>query len=189
MLAASRTTKRLESPVLRFGNRSVDRARRWFSALWLNEFSVRPNFHVWRFTMRIGSFAALGVLVLLTATSALGQPRARFDIPFEFNTGHAVLPAGVYDVTQSAGATKTVITCVHCKAAVFLFPQPVGDYLTPANVGKLVFNRYGSSYFLSSIWMPGSSIGGALPKSKNEKEAALHTHLSSGTMVVLRSRG
>jgi len=36
----------------------------------------------------------------------------------------------------------------------------------------LVFNRYGSSYFLADIWWAGVTSGLELPKSKTEKELA-----------------
>ena len=42
----------------------------------------------------------------------------------------------------------------------------------PSNTTKLVFNRYGSHYFLSQVWMVGNDTGHLLRPSKAEREIA-----------------
>ncbi|MGA2329118.1 MAG: hypothetical protein ABSH05_22875 [Bryobacteraceae bacterium] len=49
----------------------------------------------------------------------------------------------------------------------------------------LVFNRYGSSYFLADIWWAGDAAGVELPKSKAEKELAKTASLRQPEHVVL----
>ena len=149
--------------------------------------------------MRMRTFVMLVTAALLVALSAFGQQRVRFDVPFEFSVGNAVMPAGQYDVTVAAGTMRTVITCVDCKAGALLLPVPGNEDSEPATTGKLVFNRYGGSYFLSAIWAPGASVGAALPMSKSEKERALKAlpHAApqldapqlSASRVVIRARG
>jgi hypothetical protein len=45
---------------------------------------------------KIGTLMAIGVLVLLSATSAYGQTSMRFNVPFEFLAGDQTMPAGQY---------------------------------------------------------------------------------------------
>jgi hypothetical protein len=42
----------------------------------------------------------------------------------------------------------------------------------PSNTTKLVFNRYGSHYFLSQVWALGDSTGQLLKPSRAEREIA-----------------
>ena len=44
--------------------------------------------------------------------------------------------------------------------------------LKPADKNKLVFDRYGTQYFLAEIWVEGARLGRHLPKSSREKELA-----------------
>ena len=50
----------------------------------------------------------------------------------------------------------------------------------------LVFNKYGSQYFLSQIWDGRSDVGLQLPKSKREKEIRLAANgLTKGPDIVV----
>jgi hypothetical protein len=48
----------------------------------------------------------------------------------------------------------------------------VAEALEGAEKTKLVFNRYGSQYFLAEIWVGSAALGRQLPKTSREKELA-----------------
>ena len=139
--------------------------------------------------MRNRTFATLGLLALLATASAFGQQhRGTFDIPFEFSTGGKVMPAGQYELIQATGLRSMELTCSACPAGVLFVTHPVGSYDRRISEARLVFNKYGDRYFLSSVSWPPSGVGSALPTSKTEHEAALRAALAPTSQVVLVAR-
>jgi hypothetical protein len=127
--------------------------------------------------MRNRSFATLGVLALLAAASAFGQSRVRYDIPFEFHFLDTAMPAGQYDVSGPFSNVRNVLSieCSACRAHGYTVTYGIGGGDNPPDKGRLVFNKYGDTYYLSEVWKPGDSQGGALAKSKTEREIARTT--------------
>jgi hypothetical protein len=91
-------------------------------------------------------------------------------IPFTFQAGSTMLPAGEYRIQQALTATETVqqLRNTDSSAAVF-----VGTYsVDPGNKHvepRLIFNCYTNVCFLSEIWT-GSGPGRKLVQSRREKE-------------------
>jgi hypothetical protein len=111
----------------------------------------------------------------------------RADIPFEFRVGTTILPPGRYDVRPQVTATGVrSIRCFECKAGVMILTDGIEDRKTPAT-GKLVFNRYNKTYFLSSVWTPGYAQGRQLRKSKAERELT-RSGSAVSTLVVALAR-
>ena len=136
--------------------------------------------------MKNKTLATLGLLALLATASAFGQPSIPFDIPFEFSTGATVMPAGHYTITQAAQSGLKHLECYDCKVNVLLLTRRIGS--SPmGREPKLVFNKYGDTYFLSAVWSPDGE-GSALPESKIEHETALRAALTPTTQVVLVAR-
>src|SRR5271157_5146001 len=128
-------------------------------------------------TMRKRSFATLGILALLAASSAFGQEKLRVDIPFEFYVANVVLPAGQYDVDSSGRNIRNllILDCFACETQAAALTFPAGGGSDVPTEGRLVFNKYGETYFLSQVWTPGNSYGSALSQSKTERELARAT--------------
>jgi hypothetical protein len=91
-------------------------------------------------------------------------------IPFDFTVGAKRMSAGEYTVKYDVPGSLWVVRR-DGKAACVVLTMAVQGKVTP-EVGKLVFNRYGDSYFLAQIWSPGYDQGRQLPKSKAELEIA-----------------
>jgi hypothetical protein len=127
--------------------------------------------------MRNRSFATLGILALLAAASAFGQQSLRYDVPFEFHFANTVMPAGQYDVNVAVGNARHLLSlrCSTCQANMIATTYPIGGGTDVSTEGRLVFNKYGETYFLSQVWSPGYSQGGAVNKSKTEREIARTT--------------
>ena len=124
--------------------------------------------------MRNKSFATLGTLALLAAASAFGQQRLAFDIPFEFHLENTVMPAGHYAVILAAQNVLSV-GCYDCRVSAFALTGNVGGGTNENTECRLVFNKYGDTYFLSEVWSGGRAQGSALNKSKTEREIARMT--------------
>jgi hypothetical protein len=117
----------------------------------------------------------LGLVIALAfitaAASANGTAHSvRANIPFQFMVGNEALPAGEYTVrklTEDAGAI--LINSTDGNSAAMRIT--VAKQGTPSqNKARLVFRKYGESYFLAEVW-DGSSQGRALLKSKSERAA------------------
>ena len=136
------------------------------------------------------SFATLGTLALLVAASAFGQQRIRVDIPFEFHLADAVLPAGQYEVNVGAHNMQSLVSldCSASRSQAITTTYPIGGGADALAEGRLVFNKYGETYFLSQVWSPGYSQGRALNKSKTENEIARVTMPTQTSRVVLAMR-
>ena len=138
--------------------------------------------------MKKRSFATLGVLALLAAGSAFGQTTLRFDIPFEFHFLDKVMPAGQYDVNVATNNVRHLLSleCYACRSHVYSTTFGIGGGGNPPDEGRLVFNKYGETYFLSEVWTPGELEGGGLSKSKTESEAARATPSVARVIVPAR---
>lgn len=117
--------------------------------------------------------AALALCIVATAGSAYGQGQTlAANIPFEFVAGQT-LPAGEYQIQSEllGDGRVQLIRSVDGRASIMLLTmavvEPKGRQVEP----KLVFNKYGHTYFLSQIWGEGDQ-GREVPKSRREKELA-----------------
>ena len=139
--------------------------------------------------MTIRSFATMGSLTLLAAVSMYGQ-QLKLDIPFEFQIGEKVLPAGHYEVRRAYDNTpdRLTFTCWENKThQTFFFPRRLET--KPGDPGSvLVFNRYGDKYFLAKVVATGYIGGLGLIQSESEREVARNTPSSETGQVVLARR-
>ena len=114
----------------------------------------------------------LSMLLGVAVVSAQTSHTLVGDIPFDFHVGKALLPAGEY--TVKSGLPFFDAICIQSKdGSKSAMVQTFG--LAPGKEGgtaKLVFNRHGSTYFLSQIWKPSESIVRGLSKTKMEIEVA-----------------
>ena len=107
--------------------------------------------------MKNRSFATLGILALLAAGSAFGQQKLRVDIPFEFHFSNTVMPAGQYTVDADSRNARDLLflDCFACRAQAVALTYGIGGGTNLPTEGRLVFTKYGDTYFLSEVWIPG----------------------------------
>jgi hypothetical protein len=125
--------------------------------------------------MKRQTFSLVSLLsVLLVAGSAIAQTvHVRANIPFNFAVGSKTLPAGTYDVGTIDGRdSKMLLLQARDGNSSMIVGSNAAENLKPADKTKLVFNQYGSRYFLSEIWVNGATRGRQLPKTSREKELA-----------------
>lgn len=117
--------------------------------------------------------AMLMVTLALAAASAVvanGQSKAGLvaQVPFEFLVADQTLKAGEYRVAaiDQAGETIAIRNAAGDSAIRLSMSKERNDREKSA---KLVFHRYGSTYFLSQVWTAGEATGRELPKTTQER--------------------
>jgi hypothetical protein len=112
---------------------------------------------------------ALSAALFLTAALTFAQTKPGdlvADVPFAFVVAGRTLPPGHYvinNLNENLGIhdanNQGVLVPVHREQRS---PQE--------NSSKMVFHRYGDTYFLSEVWVGGNSIGRALFPSRAESK-------------------
>ncbi len=116
------------------------------------------------------AFATLSLMTLFVAAPMFAESPIKATIPFNFRVGATLMPAGEYTVSYNI-PNVVVIAREDRKAACVAITMAVQSAKAP-EVGKLIFNSYGDSHFLSQIWNPGYDQGRELHKTKTEVEFA-----------------
>ena len=135
-----------------------------------------------RLILAAGLFAAT-----LTASLHAQTINLQASIPFDFQIGSTVLPSGEYSIRHSGGVLFVKQTNGAHKSGMFLTvgeDRPAGA----SAAGTLLFNRYGSTYFLSKVWPAGSREAQATPKTPREKELARRIGQPGTTTVALQTK-
>jgi hypothetical protein len=118
--------------------------------------------------LRIVLYAAL----LLAASASIAQTKQGdvvANIPFPFVVAHQTLPAGHY-IVSPANAVALGIHDANNRGT--FVPTQSTQRSANDNSCKLVFHRYGDTYFLSEVWVAGNSNGRRLFRSRAERELA-----------------
>ena len=125
--------------------------------------------------MKRQAFKVVSLLsLLLVAGSAIAQTvHVRAKIPFNFVVGNKTLPAGPYDIGSIDHVnTKLLVVQFRNGNSSLIASSNAAENRKPADKTKLIFNQYGTRYFLSEIWVNGAKRGNRLPKTSREKELA-----------------
>ena len=128
--------------------------------------------------------AALGLSII-----AAGQCRAQdavvVKVPFAFQAGDKLMPAGEYRIQPASFSSEAVqvVGKSDGKSTSVVITMPVernGKAVSP----RLVFHRYGNEYFLTEIWK-GDAQGRHLYQTSREREFA--STLGSREVTLLAS--
>jgi hypothetical protein len=117
---------------------------------------------------RIAFYTAL----LLAASASIAQTKqgdVTADIPFPFVVAKQTLPAGHYIVSPTS-TDSLGIHDAHNRGT--FVPAQSAERSRSDNSCKLVFHRYGDTYFLSEVWVSGNAVGKTLFRSRAERELA-----------------
>jgi len=91
-------------------------------------------------------------------------------VPFEFAADDKVLPAGDYTVQLNPERGTVVLRGEGQKPLMLLTVRK--ESRSAPQRGKLVFQRYGASFFLAEVWTQDNNTGQTLAPSAREKEMA-----------------
>ena len=128
--------------------------------------------------VRIAFCAVIAAMGAVTGQTSPGDVVA--DVPFAFSVAGQQLPAGHYIVK----ATDDFIRISSANKQGFFVPTHTAVRAATDDT-KLVFHRYGDTYFLSCIWVKGSTTGKELFRSRAERE--LLAHQTEMELAVVRS--
>ena len=134
------------------------------------------------------------LLVAVTLFAVLAGPSVyaqssivlKADVPFGFRVAGQSLPAGEYNVVPKS-PTLVVIRSRDGHQSALVMTNTIQASQISAD-GKLVFNRYGESYFLSQVWTPGEEIGRKLVRSSAEKEMAGGATPTETTILIAKKK-
>jgi len=109
-------------------------------------------------------------LALASAAVANGQSdRVAAQIPFDFIVADKTLRSGRYEVARATTGGEAMAIRSADKTEAIRLASPVQAKDGQTQDAKLVFHRYGETYFLSQVWPGGTSQGRQLAKSKQER--------------------
>jgi hypothetical protein len=112
-------------------------------------------------------------LALASAAVANGQSNDRViaQVPFDFIGANKDLRAGEYDVrviNQAGDVLLIRIADANAKMLTLTHESRRAKSGQALNA-RLVFHRYGNTYFLSQVWMEGESTGREMTKTRQER--------------------
>lgn len=129
-------------------------------------------------TLTIAIMMFLGVVTVAAQAQVFGSKQVRARIPFAFNVGKTTLPAGEYTVTVLNPSSDRQVLQIRSKdrrlSALIHSTETTPSNPAHADKSKLVFNRYGDTYFFAQAQMAGdSTIWAALKTSaeRNQEQA------------------
>jgi hypothetical protein len=132
---------------------------------------------------------AIMTLVAVWATTARSQAASpwlmRAHIPFAFNVGNKELPAGEYNITVlNPSSDQKVLQIRSTDGRVSAIVSTIGMQSKSPEKSKVVFHRYGDTYFFAQAHVSGESTAQAAFKSKAERTEARMIASYGGTTTV-----
>jgi hypothetical protein len=142
----------------------------------------------------LGFRSVIGSILLLIsavlAASAQSIFTTKWDVPFPFAVGKAILPPGQYVIRSTNSSNNWSILSIQNQN------EPKSAYFRvnsfqqggASENSKLVFHQYENQYFLAQVCLRGEETGRELPMTKAELEIAKglkQTHTSQAKIVTL----
>jgi|WetSurMetagenome_2_1015567.scaffolds.fasta_scaffold44547_2 hypothetical protein len=125
-------------------------------------------------------------LTLMAASAFAGAAAMRITVPFDFYAGADLLPAGEYTFEMASGLVQTgsiiTIRSINGAGVCILLSRPGSD----PSYSKLLFNKYGSRHFLSSVSIQGFKAG--LRMEKLERELQAQSSQPNGVVTIALNR-
>jgi hypothetical protein len=115
------------------------------------------------------------LLVAVTLAVAVGSANAQSsrkltaDVPFDFSIGDKTFAAGAYEVkAMTADRAAMVIRNEKTQQSITRLTNTI-QTIGKSTQARLVFHKYGNSYFLAEVWSGGDYAGRQLLESKRER--------------------
>jgi hypothetical protein len=133
--------------------------------------------------MMIAVLVALGVSAAKAQTN--NPQRVVAQIPFAFNAGRTMLPAGKYEISvvnPSSDRTVLQIRSINGHASAMVQTNSING--SAAENAKLVFERYDDQYFFTKAQMAGESISFTALQSKAERKQMIAMAAKKRVVVI-----
>jgi hypothetical protein len=116
-------------------------------------------------TMAVAMFMTT---IAVASARAQNAPMVSVSIPFDFEVAGKTMKAGDYQVRLEGSRSTLKIENRDTLHIAFATISPL-QRTDIQDESKLVFNRYGSQYFLSQVWIAGSSSGEEVRQDATER--------------------
>ena len=124
-------------------------------------------------SLAIAMMMLLAAVAITAHAQGTNSPVLRANIPFAFHVGSTQLPAGEYKVTVlNPSSDQKVLQIRSIDGRVSAMVRTLGANATATDKSKLVFHRYGDSYFFAQAQVAGNLTALAALKSKAERSEA-----------------
>jgi hypothetical protein len=128
--------------------------------------------------------ALIAIAITIAAPSFSAQSQSvRATIPFDFYVADRLLPAGAYTIAPLANSDAVRVYDNRGNSAFVLTALLRENRATDYN--RLVFRRYGTTSFLTSIYWEGFKSGRDVAASKMEKKIAQKDTIPPTSVAVL----
>jgi hypothetical protein len=136
-------------------------------------------------TIAILMFMAVATI---TADAQVSGSKMSASIPFAFNVGNKTLPAGEYTVrVVNPSSDRRVLQIRSKDGRVSAVIQTIGATSNNADDAKLVFHRYGDTYFFAQAQMAGDAtmLAAVKTRAQRSKERELASNVRKARVEIL----
>jgi hypothetical protein len=129
----------------------------------------------------------VGILAINTRAQSASSQKLIANIPFAFNVGSKTLPAGRYTITLlSPTSDRRVIQLRSADGSSTAMVLTLRVNAKAAEDARVVFRRYGDSYFFAQAQLADDPTSLNTPKSRAERaqERALGTRRNSVLTII-----
>ena len=139
-------------------------------------------------TLTIAIMMFLAVITITAEAQVFGSKQIQAQIPFAFNVGSKTLPAGEYTVKVLNPASDRRVLQIRSKdgrSTAIIHTNGVKS--NNPNDAKLVFTRYGDTYFFAQAQMAGdlTTLAAMKTNAQRNKEHELARNGSKSTVAIL----
>jgi hypothetical protein len=125
------------------------------------------------FGLSIAIMMFVAMLATAARSQATGSPLMHARIPFAFHVGSKELPAGEYNITVlNPSSDRKVLRIRSTDGRVSAIVNTLDLNAGAAEKSKLVFHRYGDTYFFAQAQVAGEATTLAALKSSAERSEA-----------------
>ena len=117
----------------------------------------------------VGLMVAFTFVVAVGSANAQSSRRLTADVPFDFQIGDKTFASGAYEVKAiTNGGSALVIRSEKSQQSITRLTNTIVP-VKRNTTARLVFHKYGDSYFLAEVWSGGDYAGRQLLESKRER--------------------
>jgi len=136
---------------------------------------------------RLRSLLIALAILLLASTASAQQTNMKVNVPFDFFVGEQVYPAGEYTLRSMAGNDAMIRIDGRSEVRSAMLPSNPCAVRQRSEQTKLVFHRFGDSYFLYQAWIAGNRDGRQFSASHTQRQLAQNIHNGDTVVVAARS--
>lgn len=120
--------------------------------------------------MLVSIIALAFVTAVASNAQSGGRSKLNANIPFDFVVGDKTLAAGEYSIKEitTSSDDALAIRSRDSKHSAIRLTNAVSSS-APGKRASLTFRRYGNRYYLAQVWLPGSTEGREMLRSKDER--------------------